>query len=252
MIYTPILDMAVVISLIRSKPTPLQSALLLVQKCEPSLVMLSVKTFRMHLGFSCSRTYADTCSLLCCVNQVLIWWSFCAGDQYIPERFVRRLDRCAAALLMGCSSGRFSPRGDYEPVGVPLSYLMAGCPAAIANLWDVTDGDIDRFSRFLLHKWLGTPYDVDAVTLEQKVQNTTDTCIEGAGHHDSKKKCGTVKCVTKLDKLSDPTKSIDGEMRSKMGSYIGEGRNLCKLPYLIGASPVYYGVPTSITRKEVQ
>lgn len=153
---------------------------------------------------------------------------------------------------MGCSSGRFSPRGDYEPVGVPLSYLMAGCPAAIANLWDVTDGDIDRFSRFLLHKWLGTPNDVDMVTLEQKVQNTMDACIEGAGQHGSKKTCGTVKSVIKSDKLSDATKSRDGEMRLKMGSFIGEGRDLCRLPYLIGASPVYYGVPTSIIRREVQ
>jgi separase len=153
---------------------------------------------------------------------------------------------------MGCSSGRFSPRGDYEPVGVPLSYLMAGCPASIANLWDVTDGDIDRFSRFLLHKWLGTPNDVDVVTLEQKVKNTTDSCIEGAGPQGFKKKCGTVKSVIKRDKPSDATELIDGEMRSKMGSFIGEGRDLCRLPYLIGASPVYYGVPTSIIRREFQ
>ena len=152
---------------------------------------------------------------------------------------------------MGCSSGRFSPRGDYEPVGVPLSYLMAGCPAAIANLWDVTDGDIDRFSRFLLHKWLETPNDVDTVTLEQKNQNTTDSCIEGAGQHGYKKKCGTEKSVIKHDNLYDAAKARDAEMRLKMGSFIGEGRNLCRLPYLIGASPVYYGVPTSIIRKKV-
>ncbi|KAG0632141.1 hypothetical protein M758_1G307400 [Ceratodon purpureus] len=170
-----------------------------------------------------------------------------SGDQYLPERFVRRLDRCAAALLMGCSSGRFSPRGDYEPVGVPLSYLMAGCPAAIANLWDVTDGDIDRFSRFLLHKWLGTPNDVDMVTLEQKVPSTTEACMHG-----SKKACGTVRSVIKTDKLFNATESRDGEIRSKMGTSIGEGRDLCRLPYLIGASPVYYGVPTSIIRREVQ
>jgi separase len=129
---------------------------------------------------------------------------------------------------------------------------MAGCPAAIANLWDVTDGDIDRFSRFLLHKWLGTPNDVNTMTLEQKVQNTIDSCIEGTDKHGSKKKRGAVKSVNKHNKLSDATNSRDAEMRSKMGSFIGEARNLCRLPYLIGASPVYYGVPTSIIRKESQ
>lgn len=116
-------------------------------------------------------------------------------------------------------------------MGVPLSYLMAGCPAAIANLWDVTDGDIDRFSRFLLHKWLGTPNDVNSVTFERNVGNSK---------HD----------VINHDKLLDSTKARDSGMRSKMGSFIGEGRELCRLPYLIGASPVYYGVPTCISRKE--
>ena len=29
----------------------------------------------------------------------------------------------------------------------------AGCPAAVANLWDVTDRDIDRFSAALLEAW---------------------------------------------------------------------------------------------------
>ena len=31
--------------------------------------------------------------------------------------------------------------------------LLAGCPAAIGNLWDVTDRDIDRFSKAVLNKW---------------------------------------------------------------------------------------------------
>ncbi|KAH9290839.1 hypothetical protein KI387_034956, partial [Taxus chinensis] len=87
-------------------------------------------------------------------HDLFIYFGHGSGEQYIPERNIKRLDYCAAAVLMGCSSGRLSCRGDYEPVGVPLSYLMAGCPSIIANLWDVTDGDIDRFSKVLLHSWL--------------------------------------------------------------------------------------------------
>ena len=51
---------------------------------------------------------------------------------------------------MGCSSGALHAHGDLAPSGMVLSYLRARCPALIGNLWDVTDGDIDRFCRALL------------------------------------------------------------------------------------------------------
>lgn len=64
---------------------------------------------------------------------------------------------CQSALvLMGCSSGRigsinapkeeFAQLGEYhyEPDGAIISYLCAGAPCVVANLWDVTDRDIDR------------------------------------------------------------------------------------------------------------
>jgi separase len=62
----------------------------------------------------------------------------------------------ASVLLMGCSSGRLvsinRKNSDsieqtplyYEPEGVALSYLCAGAPCVVGNLWDVTDNDIDR------------------------------------------------------------------------------------------------------------
>ena len=62
----------------------------------------------------------------------------------------------ATVLLMGCSSGKLVSinRKDsdsieetplyYEPEGIALSYLCAGAPCVIGNLWDVTDNDIDR------------------------------------------------------------------------------------------------------------
>ena len=65
--------------------------------------------------------------------------------------------QCRSALvLMGCSSGRlvsvnasedeFAPSSvyHYEPDGAIISYLCAGAPCIVANLWDVTDHDIDR------------------------------------------------------------------------------------------------------------
>jgi len=77
------------------------------------------------------------------------------GEQYLPPSRLRALNKCAASLLMGCSSGRLGHKGKwYEPSGVVLAYMLGGCPSAVANLWDVTDRDIDRFSEALLTSWM--------------------------------------------------------------------------------------------------
>ena len=75
-------------------------------------------------------------------------------EKFLPPRQVQKLRSCAAAMLMGCSSGRLLSKGDFDPRGTVLAYLNAGCPAAVANLWDVTDRDIDRFANNLLEAWL--------------------------------------------------------------------------------------------------
>jgi separase len=40
----------------------------------------------------------------------------------------------------------------FEPEGAVLSYLCAGAPTVVGNLWDVTDRDIDKFSISFLEK----------------------------------------------------------------------------------------------------
>ncbi len=75
--------------------------------------------------------------------------------------------------------------------------MLAGCPTAIGNLWDVTDRDIDRFTKAVLHAW------------------TTNENNEGKG----------AMCMAKA---------------------LHSGRGKCRLPHLIGAAPVCYGLPTLI------
>lgn len=70
----------------------------------------------------------------------------------------------SGVVLMGCSSGKLVSINKknsisieqvplyYEPEGIALSYLCAGAPCVIGNLWDVTDHDIDRCVR-------GIPWD---------------------------------------------------------------------------------------------
>lgn len=71
---------------------------------------------------------------------------------YVRGHAIRLLERCGVSLLMGCSSGKLKTRGEFDPVGTPLNYMIAGCPCLVANLWDVTDKDIDRFGTRLLRE----------------------------------------------------------------------------------------------------
>lgn len=59
-------------------------------------------------------------------RQLFVFCGHGGGQQHLPPRVLRRLPRCAASLLMGCSSGRLSRAGTYDPSGPVLAYLLAG------------------------------------------------------------------------------------------------------------------------------
>ncbi|CBI23880.3 unnamed protein product, partial [Vitis vinifera] len=87
-------------------------------------------------------------------HDLFIYIGHGSGAQYIPRHEIQKLENCAATLLMGCSSGSLSLNGQYTPQGTHLSYLSAGSPVIVANLWEVTDKDIDRFGKAMLDAWL--------------------------------------------------------------------------------------------------
>jgi len=87
--------------------------------------------------------------------------------------------------------------------GMVYGYLHGGSPSVVANLWDVTDKDIDRFSVELLTHLL--PSATGATT------TTTTT----------------------------PVPLLD---------QVAKARSACKLPYLVGAAPVCYGIPIQFIR----
>ncbi|KAK9825057.1 hypothetical protein WJX74_004795 [Apatococcus lobatus] len=78
-------------------------------------------------------------------QQQFLYFGHGAGDQYLPSKQLRRLHSGCACLLAGCSSGHLAPQGSYSSAGPILAYLLAGCPAVVGSLWDVTDRDLDRF-----------------------------------------------------------------------------------------------------------
>jgi len=109
------------------------------------------------------------------------------GREFLRGDDIQRINCRALTFLIGCSSGKLLVKGDLDARGMALHYLIAGCPAIIANLWDVTDKDIDRFLSKTLEEWL-------------------------------KKEVNLLECLPMA-------------------------RDSCLLPYLIGASPVLYGLP---------
>ena len=56
----------------------------------------------------------------------------------------------------------------------PYFLVVFSSPAVVANLWDVTDGDIDRFCDALLKKWLEKD---NNVSLSQCVTRCRNTCL---------------------------------------------------------------------------
>lgn len=94
---------------------------------------------------------------------------------------------------------------------------LAGCPAAVANLWDVTDRDIDRFAQSVLQQW-------------------ADSSKQGAKPTQNK---------SATPASSDSSRS-DQAGGVKMCAAVAAARQACRLPHLIGAAAVCYGLPTYV------
>jgi len=90
-------------------------------------------------------------------NELVIYFGHGGGEQYIRSHKIRHLPRCAATMLWGCSSGLLRDMGEFDRIGTPYNYMLAGCPTLVANLWDVTDRDIDKLTQAVFDKMRLTP-----------------------------------------------------------------------------------------------
>ncbi|XP_060167773.1 separase isoform X1 [Lycium barbarum] len=181
-------------------------------------------------------------------HDLFIYFGHGSGAQYIPEHEVKKLESCAATLLMGCSSGSLYLHGCYAPRGAPLCYLFAGSPVIVANLWEVTDKDIDRFGKSMLDAILR---ERSNVSFRCEQCDTLSDKLESLKISDRKR---IQRVKTKKDTTPDMCKNNTStnhcNHRPKIGSFMGQAREACTLPFLIGAAPVCYGVPTGIISKK--
>ncbi len=90
----------------------------------------------------------------------------------------------------------------------------------MANLWDVTDRDVDRFSRALLDRWDLHP----------------DTDDEG----------GNLEAGANVAGGGEGPVGVPRPLVCLAGS-VAASRGACRLPHLIGAAPVCYGIPVHVT-----
>ncbi|KAI0824951.1 peptidase family C50-domain-containing protein [Trametes gibbosa] len=106
-------------------------------------------------------------------RDLMIYFGHGGAEQYIRSHKIRHLPRCAATMLWGCSSGVLKYMGDFDRTGTPYHYMLAGCPTLVANLWDVTDRDIDKFSQAVFDDLHLTPDAVERWHAEDSARART-------------------------------------------------------------------------------
>jgi separase len=144
-----------------------------------------------------------------------------------------------ATMLWGCSSGKLTLKGKHDPLGPILTHLLHGAYFVVGNLWDVTDGDIDKLSMECMKNSLPVPPQSTSST----ATTTTITTVKGA----KKSKASSVTMVVEDEKGNNQIaeRSSQGE-GLPMSQSIVQARTICKLKYAVGCAPVIYGFPVSI------
>ncbi|CCM06375.1 uncharacterized protein FIBRA_08633 [Fibroporia radiculosa] len=116
-------------------------------------------------------------------NDLVVYFGHGGAEQYIRSSKIRHLSRCAATMLWGCSSGALKHMGDFDRVGTPYNYMLAGCPTLVANLWDVTDRDIDKFSQVVFDDLQLTPVGVSRAQERSDQACSVVTAVAKAREH---------------------------------------------------------------------
>jgi separase len=131
--------------------------------------------------------------------------------------------------------------GEFEPSGMVLAYLLAGAPAVVGTLWDVTDRDCDRASIRAGELWGLWEARVQEEKLAKGKEKKGD--VEVARKEGSRKK-RRVEQKEMVGTGIEGSKSdgSDSEKRSLVEA-VRRSRSACYLRYLNGAAFVVYGIP---------
>ncbi|KAL2123938.1 hypothetical protein VTJ04DRAFT_303 [Mycothermus thermophilus] len=132
--------------------------------------------------------------------------------------------RCrATVLLMGCSSAALSAPGEFEPSGPVWNYMMAGAPAVVGTLWDVTDREVDRFAGGVLEEWGLVPRGCFSSSSDSSSKDRKGKRKNGGGDGKEFGEASLVEAVTRA-------------------------RERCRFRYVTAAATVVYGVPVYVEK----
>ncbi|KAI1085762.1 peptidase family C50-domain-containing protein [Whalleya microplaca] len=174
---------------------------------------------------------------------LLLYFGHGSGAQYIRGRTIRKLEKCrAVALLMGCSSASLADVGQFECHGTVWNYMLAGSPAVVGTLWDVTDRDIDRFAGRVFEEWGLLPrgtFAEDSAMGKGKGKGGKAAAKSGKG--------ARRKVVVDDDASSGSgSEGAGGDGQTSLVEAVARARDACRFRYLTAASVCVYGIPVYI------
>ncbi|KAI0914419.1 peptidase family C50-domain-containing protein [Ustulina deusta] len=168
-------------------------------------------------------------------KDIMLYFGHGSGAQYIRGRSIRQLEKCrAVALLMGCSSASLTHVGQFEPYGPVRDYMLAGSPAVVGTLWDVTDRDIDRFAGAVFEEWGLFPRG----TFAEDISGSGKAVGRGKGKASAaqRKKGGAAVASTE----GNPSSLVEAVAKARAEA--------CRFKYLTAAAVCVYGIPVYISK----
>lgn len=174
-------------------------------------------------------------------SEVLLYFGHGSGAQYIRGKTVRRLDKCRpVTFLMGCSSASLAEAGDFECYGAVWNYMMAGCPAVVGTLWDVTDRDIDRFAGRAFEEW--GLFGRGTFSEERRGRGRAGGQAGGRRAWCEKEE------EAQAEEQEEEAERDDDRPRASLAEAVARARAACRFRYLNAAAVVVYGIPAYIRR----
>jgi separase len=123
-----------------------------------------------------------------------------------------------------------------------------GSPSLVANLWDVTDRDIDRLSEDVMKRWKLEANRVPSGSASASMASSTTP--SASSRSKSKGRSGSSSTASQggagaIGNLTSAMCSIrlDTDEGISNVQAVNRARDECKLTYLTGAAPVVYGLP---------
>ncbi|GKT87842.1 cell division-associated protein bimB (peptidase family C50) [Colletotrichum tofieldiae] len=182
-------------------------------------------------------------------SDIVLYFGHGSGAQYIRGKTIRRLEKCkAAALLMGCSSASLQNAGEYECHGPVWNYMLAGCPAVVGTLWDVTDKDIDRYAGRLFEEWglmdRGTFVDDGGKQGKAGKGKGKGKDLFASAAAEKKGKGGGKKTTAPV---------VEGESPKGGASLVeavARARDACRFRYITAGAVCVYGIPVYVDKAE--